>query len=130
MKSIKILVVDDDQDIRKAVRVILENKQYTVVEAGSKTEAIEKAIAEKPDLFLLDVMMEIMSDGFDLSRDLRKIDDFKTTPIIILTGIDEITGVNFKSAFGITDMLPIDAYIEKPVVSGILLEKIEQLLTK
>lgn len=129
MESVKILIVDDDPDILKVIRVILENQHYTIVSANNKEDGLEKAKAEKPDLFILDVMMESMSDGFDLSRELRKIDEFKNTPIILLTGIDGKTGVNFKSAFGNTEMLPVDAYLEKPVSPHILLNKIEKLLS-
>ena len=130
MKQIKILLVDDDPDIIKAVQVILENQHYTVVSANNKTDGLQLANAQKPDLFILDVMMDAMSDGFDLARDLRKVEVFKNTPIILLTGIDEKTGVNFKSAFGNTDMLPVDAYIEKPVAPHKLIQEINKLLSK
>lgn len=129
MKSTKILIVDDDPDIRKAVQVILENQNYTVISAYNKDEGLKKAKAEKPDLFILDVMMDTMSDGFDMSRELRTMPEFKKTPIILLTGIDGKTGVNFKSAFGNTDMLPVDAYLEKPVSPHILLNMIQNLLS-
>ena len=130
MKETKILLVDDDPDIVKAVQVILENQNYIVVSANSRVEGLKKAIDEKPDLFILDVMMDAMSDGFDLSRDLRQVAEFKNTPIILLTGIDDKTGVNFKSAFGNTEMLPIDAYIEKPVAPHVLINEVAKLLSK
>jgi CheY-like chemotaxis protein len=130
MKQFKILLVDDDQDIIKAVQVILENQNYTVVSANNKADGIQKAMTEKPDLFILDVMMEAMSDGFDLARDLRKIEEFKNSPIILLTAIDDKTGVNFKSAFGNTDLLPVDAYIEKPVAPHKLINEVDKLLSR
>jgi len=130
MKQIKILLVDDDQDIIKAVQVILENQQYQVISANNKADGLKKAIDEKPDLFIFDVMMDAMSDGFDLSREIRQIEEFKTTPIILFTGIDDKTGVNFKSAFGNTEMLPVDAYIEKPVAPHKLIQEVEKLLAK
>ncbi len=130
MKNYKILIVDDDPDIIKAVQVILQNKEYEVISASNKADALKKAAEETPDLFVLDVMMETFSDGFDLSRELRAMDKFKKTPIILLTGIDDKTGVNFKSGFSNSELLPIDAYLGKPVTPQVLLDKIKDLLPK
>ena len=126
----KILVVDDDPDIINALKAILENQQYTVIAAYNKNEGMEKAKREIPDLMILDVMMEAMSDGFDLAKELRKLSEFKKTPIIMLTCIDSVTGVNFRSAFGNTEMLPVDAYLEKPVAPHELLAEIDKLIPK
>jgi len=126
----KIVIVDDDKDILKALRVILENENYLVFDASNKKDGYEKIKSEKPDLAILDVMMDTMQDGFDLSKDIRKIPEFKNLPIILLTGIDNETGVSFKSAFGITEMMPVDAYIEKPILPNILLTEVKKLLSK
>ena len=129
-EKIKIVIVDDDKDITTAVRVILENENYEVYDASNKKDGFEKVKSVKPDLAILDVMMDSMQDGFELSKDIRKIPEFKYLPIILLTGIDSETGVSFKSAFGITDMMPVDAYIEKPVMPNILLAEVKKLLSK
>lgn len=130
MEKVKIMLVDDDPDIIKSVQAILENQNYAVVSANNRTDGLKTAIAEKPDLFVLDVMMDSKFDGFDLSWELRKLKEFEKTPIILLTGVDSKTGVNFKSALGNTEVLPVDEYIEKPVIAHILLSKIESLLLK
>ncbi len=127
---IKILLVDDDPDIIKALKIILENQKYNVITANNKADGFKKAKEEKPDIAILDVMMDSMHDGFELSRELREDPEFKNLPIILLTAIDSQTGVNFKSAFGNTDMLPINAYIEKPVSPHNLLTEIKTLLSK
>ena len=57
MENAKILIVDDDMDLTKALQVTLESKQYRVVVANSKIEGMEKIKSEKPDLAILDVMM-------------------------------------------------------------------------
>ena len=57
MENTKIVVVDDDQDIRDSLQVILESKQYTVITAANKNEGMETIKSEKPDLIMLDVMM-------------------------------------------------------------------------
>ncbi|MFH2141226.1 MAG: response regulator, partial [Bacteroidota bacterium] len=106
-ENAKIVIVDDDKDIIKALRVILENEKFEVHDASNKNDGYEKIKAEKPDLVILDVMMDTMQDGFELSKDIRKLPEFKNLPIILLTGIDTETGVSFKSAFGITEMIPV-----------------------
>ena len=57
MEQAKILIVDDDQDIREAIQAMLQNQQYTAITAGGIKEGMEKVRAEKPDLVILDVMI-------------------------------------------------------------------------
>ena len=130
MEGAKILVVDDDQDIRDSMQAILENKQYTVAVAASKNEAMEKAKTEKPDLFILDVMMDTWQDGFEMARDLKQDPHFKDTPILMLTGIKEKTGIDFKSSAGDADWMPVEGFLEKPIQPEIMLAEVEKLLSK
>ena len=129
MENAKIVVVDDDRDIRDSLQVILEGRQYTVVTAADKTEGMEKIRAEKPDLAILDVMMETYEDGFEMSRELKKDPDFKDMPILMLTGIRKETGIDFKSAAGDPTWCPVDGFLEKPVDPAILLSQVEKLLS-
>ncbi len=129
MKTYKILLIDDDPEIVNALCIILESHSYNVISADNKVEGMKKIKTEKPDLIILDVMMDTLSDGFEMAQDLRKIDEFKNLPIILLTGIDSKTGVNFKSAFGNTEMIPVDIYLEKPIEPTKLLKKISELLS-
>jgi CheY-like chemotaxis protein len=130
MEGAKILVVDDDQDIRDSMQAILENKQYSVAVASSKNEAMEKAKTEKPDLFILDVMMDTWQDGFDLARELKQDPNFKDTPILMLTGVKEKTGIDFKSSAGDDDWMPVEGFLEKPIQPEIMLAEVEKLLSK
>jgi DNA-binding response OmpR family regulator len=68
MAKAKILIADDDQDIRDSLQTILGSRDYEVVTAVDKTDGIEKIRAEKPDLAILDVMMSTWQDGFEMSR--------------------------------------------------------------
>ncbi|MHC4687769.1 MAG: response regulator, partial [Planctomycetota bacterium] len=97
MENAKILVVDDDEDIRDSLQIILEGRQYTVVTAASKTEGMEKVKTEKPDLLILDVMMSAWQDGFEMARELKKDPQLKSIPILMLTGVKEQTGIDFKA---------------------------------
>jgi len=130
MEKAKILVADDDQDIRDSLQAILEGRQYAVVTAADKTEGMEKIKAEKPDLIILDVMMTTWQDGFEMSRELKKDPQFKDVPILMLTGIKDKTGMDFKSAAGDPAWCPVEAFLEKPVEPAILLAEVEKLLAK
>lgn len=130
MEQTKIVIVDDDQDIRDSLQAILERSRYTVVTAANKSEGMEKIKAEKPDLALLDVMMEAWQDGFEMARELKNDTNFKDMPILMLTGIKDQTGIDFKSTAGDPTWLPVDGYLEKPVEPNALLAEVEKLLPK
>ena len=82
MQKAKIVVVDDDQDIRDALTSILETQGYDVITAKDRPEGMEKIKAEKPDLAVLDVMMDSSSDGFEMSRELKKNPELKGYDIL------------------------------------------------
>ena len=130
MENAKILIVDDDQDIRDSLQAILESREYNVITAANKDEGMEKAKAEKPDLFILDVMMITWQDGFDLARELKQDPQFKDTPILMSTGVKEKTGIDFKSSAGDGDWLPVDGFLEKPIQPDLMLAEVEKLLSK
>jgi CheY-like chemotaxis protein len=130
MENATILIVDDDVDLTKALKVTLESRKYTVVTAADRTEGMEKAQAQKPDLFILDVMMGTWQDGFEMSRELKKDPRFKDTPILMLTSIEERTGIEFKSTAGDPNWLPVEGFMEKPVEPEALLAEVERLLAK
>ncbi|MHC4618088.1 MAG: response regulator [Planctomycetota bacterium] len=130
MGSAKILVVDDDQDIRDSLEAILEGRDYSVVTAADKTEGMARMEAENPDLVILDVMMTTWQDGFEMARELKKNPQFKDTPILMLTGVKDKTGIDFKSTAGDPTWCPVDGFLEKPVAPGVLLGEVEGLLSK
>lgn len=129
MGKAKIVIADDDPDIRESLQAILESRQYTVVTAVDKTDGLEKIKAEKPDLAILDVMMSTWEDGFEMSRELKKDPQFKDMPILMLTGIKNETGIDFKSTAGDPTWCPVDAYLEKPIEPDILLAEVAKLLS-
>ena len=121
MGNAKILIVDDDQDIRDSLQVIT---------AADKTEGMEKIKTEKPDLAILDVMMTTFEDGFEMSRELKKDPQFQNMPILMLTGVKNKTGIDFKSTAGDSTWCPVDGFLEKPVEPDVLVAEIEKLLSK
>ncbi len=130
MENAKILIVDDDLDFTKAIKVVLESEQYTVVTAANRTEGMEKARIDKPDLVMLDVMMSTWQDGFEMSRELKKDPQYKDIPILILTAVKGKTGIGFKSTAGDPVWLPVDGFLDKPVEPQTLLAEVQKLLSK
>ncbi|MGB2809305.1 MAG: response regulator [Sedimentisphaerales bacterium] len=130
MENAKILLVDDDPDYTKALKATLESGQYTVITAANRTEGMEKIRNDKPCLVILDVMMSTWSDGFEMSRELKKDPQYKDMPILILTAVKDRTGLGFKSTAGDPVWLPVDGFLDKPVEPQILLAEVEKLISK
>ena len=130
MENARILIVDDDVDLTKALKITLESRKYAVDTAASRAEGMEKARARKPDLFILDVVMESWEDGFEMARELKADPQFKDTPILMLTSIEERTGIGFKSSAGDPDWLPVEGFLDKPVEPEVLLAEVKRLVAK
>jgi CheY-like chemotaxis protein len=126
----KVLIIDDDPDITEAMRVVLENRGYTVNNAEDSQIGMEKVRADRPDLIVLDVMMGSSQEGFVMARTLKSQDDTKEIPILMLTAVKDKTGIDFKSEAGDDAWLPVEEFLDKPVRPDVLLKKVEELLQK
>lgn len=119
--SIRILVVDDEADIRRIIRILLESRGYRVLEAPNGRLAVE-TIRKEPDvdLILLDIMMPELS-GIEASREIRSI---SSAPILFLTArTQEQDKLEAYSSGG-------DDYLAKPFSHGELLMKVDSLLRR
>jgi len=129
----KILVIDDDPDFRDAVTTILESALYEVVNASNAEEGKEKIFSEKPDLILLDIMMDSLFDGFSLCNAIKtykEYKEFKDTPIIFCSAVKEKTGSRFMFKDEEQGLVGPDDYVDKPVKPKDLIARIEKLLRK
>lgn len=125
-----ILIIDDDPDIIEAMSVVLKNRGYDVRSAQDSSEGMDRLKEAKPDLIILDVMMRTSQEGFELSRELKHNKKFKDIPILMLTGVKEKTGLDFKANAGDEEWLPVDEFLDKPVKPDLLLTKVEDLLSR
>jgi len=123
----KILLVDDDPDFVKATTSILISSGYKVEAAYNMAEAMEKIESVKPDLILLDIMMERLTDGFDICYKLRHDPELKNIPVLAISAITERTGFKFAPSTD-GEYFPADDYVEKPVKPADLLKRVEKLL--
>ena len=118
--EMKILVVDDEERIRRLLKMYLERENYVIEEAEDGEEALEKALANHYDLILLDLMMP-RKDGIEVCKELR---EKKATPIIMLTAKGE--EVNRVQGFE----AGTDDYIVKPFSPREVVLRVKALLRR
>jgi DNA-binding response OmpR family regulator len=117
----RILIVDDSPMMVMMERLMLSREPYDFVTAKDGREALEKALAEKPDLILLDVVLPHLT-GFDVLNRLRAHEATRSTPIIMVTTRSEIESVEAAYAGGCND------YVTKPIDGVELLSKVRNCL--
>ncbi len=117
----KILLVDDSNTILMMEKMILKKTGYQVITATNGEDAVARAVAERPDLILMDVVMPRMT-GFEACRRLRQEETTKQTPIIMVTTRGEQSNVEAGFANGCTD------YVTKPIDALELLTKLRDQL--
>jgi two-component system, cell cycle response regulator DivK len=118
----KILIVDDNRDVREVLQCQLKMLGYLVISAENGYVAIEKAIAEQPDLILMDIMMPEM-DGWQASRAVRANPDTKDIPILATTAMCRRADLNACLEAG------CNGYIVKPFTMMELAQKVGELIT-
>jgi len=124
----KILIVDDDIDFVEYAKTILESKSYVTIIAREGEEGLKKALEEKPDLILLDVIMPV-KDGFTAAEQLKKDPRLSKIPVVMLTSFSS-RGQGSGIPLGKGYLLETEDYIEKPVSSKELLTRVEAILAK
>ena len=125
-----VLIIDDDEDFTESTRLTLEAHGYAVLSAHDAKSGFSKLAEGKPDLVILDMMMEGKGAGFIFSRKMRKDPQYARVPILMLTGMREATGFDFPGKAKDSVFLPVDEFVEKPVEPKLLLAKIVKLLNK
>lgn len=128
----KILVIDDDPDTVLAVRMCLEEAGHKVLEARSGKEGLALLKRDRPDLIILDVMMETHTEGFQLALKLRSSDPtsefaaYSDIPILMLTAIHSTTPLRFEPDI---DYLPVELFVDKPIDPEDLIGKVDWVLS-
>ncbi|MBN1535253.1 MAG: response regulator [Anaerolineales bacterium] len=126
-----ILLVDDDPDVRLSLRLPLEATGYAISEAANPKEGLTAIKNSKPDLIILDVMMDSATAGFQFALDLHSEDpkselkEYKEIPILMLTAIHGTTPLRFSPD---QDYLPVQKFLEKPVEPEVLIASVKELL--
>ena len=124
----KVLIVDEDPDVREFVRAALEPDGYEFITAVNGKAGYEKAKSEQPDAIVMDVQMP-KRDGLSALYDLRQDAETKAIPVALLTGVADATGVRF-TADSIEEFMGErpDAYLEKPAEPEAVRRTVRRLL--
>ena len=126
----KILIVDDELDVRIYVRTLFETSGYEPIVTRNGKEGLEKAKELSPDLIILDVMMP-EAGGVTMYRELKTNQVLKDIPVIMLTGIGEKSFSHYLKMLNVNVKDPIpqpDAHMEKPLDHEKLLELARKIL--
>jgi len=117
----KILVIEDDGNLRETLSDVLETEGYSVVTSKDGLEGLRKTYVELPDLVILDIILPELS-GLEVCKRLKKDTQMKDIPIIYLTAKDQVTDKLLGLESG------AEIYLTKPFDMDVLLEKIQNLL--
>jgi len=120
MDKKRVLVVDDDADIRKQMVAILQS-HYQVETASSGKECLQSVAKAQPDCIVMDVMMDGLSDGLETAKVLKEAQKTKGIPIIMLTSVNE--SYDYRSQVD-ANFFPHDTWMDKPVKSERLLKEV------
>jgi DNA-binding response OmpR family regulator len=126
-KKYNVLIVDDDQDYGDALRIMLENSGYEVRHVLNIRDGQKALEGEKPDLIILDVMMDRHTDGFDLCYNLKHDEACRSIPIMMVTAVTEKTGFKFSPETD-GEYLEADAYVAKPIPVAELLSRVNKMI--
>jgi chemosensory pili system protein ChpA (sensor histidine kinase/response regulator) len=123
----RILIVDDDPDFVKITKKVLDNHGFETQTASSGAEALKvmRTAPAKPDLVLLDIMMDYITDGLDVSNAMQRDLHLRDIPVIMVTSL---TGVRSREIFPSDEHVAVNAWLSKPVQPKILLKTIEETL--
>jgi len=119
----KIMVVDDEEDIRESIKMLLEQLGHEVILAASGMECLDMLTSQRPDLIITDFFMPQMS-GRETIEKIRETESYKDIKIIFLT-VAEFQGVDFEEEM---KSLNISEYIQKPLDTDQFIEKINNIL--
>jgi len=117
----KILVIDDEDDMRKLLKMRLEQENFNVVSADDGDVGVKAAEQELPNLILLDIMMPKM-DGYSCLKEIRRLPKTRGIPILMLSGKEE------EKVRDLFAFQKISGYIEKPFELDDLVVKIKEIL--
>lgn len=125
MAEKKVLLVDDDPDITLATQIVLEAHDYQMIAAPNGAAGFEKARQEKPDVILLDVMIEDAGTGLDIARKLRDDQVTAHIPVILMTSIRRAD--QLLSSYAPDEPWPnVKGALEKPVEPEVLIKTIKK----
>jgi CheY-like chemotaxis protein len=122
----KILIVDDDPDFCETTRLVLESAGYEVITAADGGQGLQKVAEQKPDLVILDIIMETVLEGLHVSQQMANNPDQRQIPILMVTSI---ANTDYAALFPTDEYIHINAFVSKPISPATLLNRVAALLS-
>jgi len=127
MAGEQIVIIDDDPDMREALTCILEPAGYKVAGYATGAEGMAAVRAHPPALILLDIMLASPSEGFHVAYELKKDEELKKIPIVMISAIGRKMGMDYAKETG-SDYLPVERFLDKPLDAKTVLQTIAEVL--
>lgn len=123
----KILVVDDDPDFVEFARIVLQKEGHTIISAAGGGEALDKIVEDRPDLIVLDVIMDSILDGLSVANQLSESADYSSIPVIMSTSI---ANTDYAELFPTDEYVRLDSFMSKPIKPERLVKEVNRLLAR
>ena len=121
----KILIIDDDPDFIEATRLVLEKEHHEVISAASGDAGLERVKWDKPDLVLLDVIMDTVLEGLAASHRMHDDPALRHVPVIMVTSI---ASTEYAEMFPTDEYVHVNAFLSKPVKPAELIRQVNRCL--
>ena len=128
MRKKKILIVDDERDVVVYLTEVLESSHFDLYSADNAETGLKMVKKVHPDLICLDIMMPGES-GLSMYTKLRRIEEFKNIPVIIISGVEQAGEFDFRKFVDDERIPPPECYFEKPIDVASFVEGVEGLLS-
>jgi CheY-like chemotaxis protein len=128
-KNVKIVMIDDNPDFLFTMETFLKKNDFEVLTAEDGQKGLELIRKERPDVVLLDIMMETLFSGFEVCKALRSDGDLEDIPIIGISAMGEELDINY-SQWPDYDYFRPDAFLDKPIDKQRLLRMIPEVIQK
>ena len=127
MAEVTVLLIDDDEDFTVSIQSLLETEGYRVATAASGKEGLQKLAESRPDVVLLDVMMESSTEGYAVSGMMKLMPE--PVPVIMVSSVD-LTPAELFARSEEMELIRPDAYLTKPVEVPKFLETLRSVLAR
>jgi CheY-like chemotaxis protein len=129
MANERIVVIDDDPDIRDALTMILESAGYRVTCCATGPEGLAAVRGDPPDLVILDIMLSSPSEGFHVAHELRLDEKVSRIPIILISAVGATMGMDYAREVG-PDYVSAEKFLDKPLTAATVLRAVEETLAE
>jgi len=131
-RAAKVLLIDDDKDFQASTKSLLESHGYTVIQAYSGKEGLRNVVDHKPDVIVLDIIMESDSEGYGVNAAIKhedKYTEYREIPIIMVSSIQSSPHERFPQAIEV-GMIQPNRYFTKPLDIPGFLEVVDKAAGK